>query len=306
LTIHFYKDSIQDLVAQGGPSPADYEWFTTLVSHIHAEYGEGDFTAKDLSSLRSAFGEALSTQTLQGLAFHKRHGYPGDYELIDKVYRNAVTRVRNLASWDRYLHEQPCARAIRNRKTYFQSLLQGLVRQKGPGRPVAVLNVASGSCREVMEFLDRTPKATVRIENVEHHGNAIRYAGALCATYHARIAFHHANAFDFRTNEKYDLIWCAGLFDSLRDRDFCTLFGRYSELLAPEGELVVGNFARNNTSRSAGFTFVLIRLSSEPLGVNLFLHARREGAFLIDCLLPMELGDGELSYQVTAPSLSRA
>ena len=64
------------------------------------------------------------------------------------------------------------------------------------------------------------------------------------------IGFLHKNALRFSTEEKYDLIWCSGLFDYLSDKIAIFLIKRLLGLLNPKGVLCIGNFGLDNPSRS--------------------------------------------------------
>ncbi len=59
-------------------------------------------------------------------------------------------------------------------------------------------------------------------------------------------SFINANIFKYKTTEKYDLIWSAGLFDYLNDRRFIFLLNKLYTYLKPEGVLYVGNFSDQN------------------------------------------------------------
>jgi len=91
------------------------------------------------------------------------------------------------------------------------------------------------------------------------------------------------------------LVWSAGFFDYLNDRLFVCALRRYWRMVAPGGELVLGNFSTSNPSRTymelgrwflfhrtedqlkelalrAGVSPDATRVAQESAGVNLFLH----------------------------------
>ncbi|HLM61975.1 MAG TPA: class I SAM-dependent methyltransferase, partial [Pyrinomonadaceae bacterium] len=131
---------------------------------------------------------------------------------------------------------------------------------------------------------------------VEYDPNAISYASELCREFLPQITFNRANAFKFKTDRKYELIWSAGLFDYFNDKRFKFLLKCLYSFLAPGGELVIGNFSENNPTRNymeilgdwilhhrskkllinlaeeCGVSPDSIRVGEEAEGINLFLH----------------------------------
>ena len=283
---------IERLIQHDGPHESDYPELDAFIQHLHRAVSDGGITPSELADIRSWFGSALSTSTMQGFALAKPHGYAGDFELIDRFYQSYVSPDPQLAAWDRYAQRHAGAQAVRNRKTYFRDLL---LRHAHPDRPIAVLNLASGPGRDVFEFFSHHPHLPVTFDCIEQDANAIRYATELCRPFLQHIAFTAANALRFRPSRRYDIIWSAGLFDYFGDATFVRLLSRLAPALAPGGELVVGNFSEQNPSRSymeffewslqhrsaaqllqlaerAGFSSTQLTIGSEPQGVNLFLH----------------------------------
>ena len=254
----------------------------------------------ELSALRAAFGEALSTtETMQGFAFLKPHGYAGDFEMIDRIYGERITAEPHLAAWDRYFHAQPAPRAVRNRKNYFHALLD---RHVARGRPLRVLNLASGPGRCMAEWLAANPETPASFVCVELDAAAIAHASDLTRHSSDRVTFVRENVLRFSSAERFDLIWAAGICDYFSEQIIVRMVRRFMGLLAPGGELVVGNFSDDNPSRAymefigdwrlhhrsaatlrqiavtAGAPDGAIRVDAEPEGVNLFLHVAAPAA----------------------------
>jgi extracellular factor (EF) 3-hydroxypalmitic acid methyl ester biosynthesis protein len=276
------EELVRGLVARGGPTPSDDAGLEAL---LRDAFG-------GLHHLRRAFGEALSMQTLQGFALHKPHGYAGDYEIIDHIYRGHTTADPHLSNWDRFFQDCGAARAVRNRKAYFHALLRSAL--ASAAGTLRVLNVASGPGRDVWEFFSGGP-ADVIFDCVERDPDAIAYAHGLCSAYAGRIRFNEASVLTFRAEPGYGLVWSAGLFDYFDDRIFRRVLTRLLPAVAPGGELVIGNFSVANPSapymhlldwdlryrsaddlralaRQCGVPNGRIRIGHEPLGINLFLH----------------------------------
>lgn len=244
-------------------------------------------------TLHTLLGEEALRQTLAGFAYRKPHGYAGDFEIIDKTYRQEQHPDPRFAIWDQFHHATTAARAVRNRKTYFKQLLAEV---KRPGQPLQVLNVASGPGRDMFEWYEETGDRTVFFDCVDLDGNAIDYARTLNQRYLYNLHFNQQNIFRFRPQRKYRLIWSAGLFDYFSDEVFVRILRRMKDWVYPGGSIVVGNFSTYNPSQGymilltdwplllrseskltdlalqAGFKRGAITVESEPEGVNLFLR----------------------------------
>lgn len=237
---------LRTLLAKGGPSPCDYpalqEWF----GGVHARTTSGELSSNDLRALREGLGEAVSPGSLQGLAIDQPHGYPGDFEMIDKIYVRYLSPNPRLMLWDAFFQSQPASKAVRNRKSYFHCLLDN---QYALRRPLRVLKLACGPGRSMFEWLSAHKDADLTFDCIELDPNAIRYAAALNEEFSSKIAFQQRNAVRFHPQRQYDLIWAAGLFDYFPDRIFQSVLRRLLPAVANEGELVIGNFSTTNPSR---------------------------------------------------------
>lgn len=240
----------------------------------------------------------LSIDTMQGYAFHKPKGYAGDYEMIDRIYTFWKSGNPTLKVWDEFFHSQEAPIAVRNRKKYFINLASQLEKEKSG--PLRILNIGSGPARDVKEFFDANNWSKIIIDCIELDKDAIEYAKILCAEHLDKVRFINTNIFRYKPNNKYDLIWSAGLFDYFTDSQFVRLLKRLSSFITGTGEIVIGNFSDINPSRlymerfgrwylnhrskealiqlarDAGATSNMIRVDSEELGVNLFLHVNND------------------------------
>lgn len=206
----------------------------------------GQVTSESINALIEAFGDAMSTQTIQGFVSSRPHGYAGDYELIDKIYLQNVSDNLMLAKWDNYFQSTHGARAVRNRKTYFHQLLDQLQQRNSKGR---ILKVAIGPGRSMYEWLCKHPDSMLIFDCLDIDANAIEYAKTLNHQFLDRIQFIHKNALRFKPKQKYDLIWSAGLFDYFDDATFVRLLEKLLPYVNEGGELVVGNFGEYHPSK---------------------------------------------------------
>ncbi len=285
---------LQNLVSKGGPDVHDYYELDAWIADIAEQIKAGKVSQDDLASLRNTLGDALSVATMQGFVFQKPHGYAGDYEIIDRIYRRYVSDHAHLSKWDIYSQEHACAHAVRNRIGYFCQSAGNVISLSGNG---AILNLASGPGWDMLQFYECNPGASVHIVCIEQDQNAVNHASELCRDYLNMITFHVKNALRFQTKKKYHLIWSAGLFDYFDDKVFVFMLKKLGAMVADGGEIVIGNFSTVNPSRAymelfewhlhhrspnslralaieAGFDARQIRIEKESTGVNLFLHIR--------------------------------
>ncbi len=298
-----YVSLVKKLVDQGGPASADFE---TLDNTFRSAAGEIKSSKRPVALtqlIRQALGDAMSAETIQGYGYLKPYGYSGDFKMIDKIYRQDVTPRADLKNWDLYFHAQKAPKAVRNRKQYFIDLVTRL-RQRHPDIELHVLDIASGPCRDVIEYLDQSGDRAIHFHCVDADPHAIAYARDICRHRLDQITFYHKNALRFRSARRFDLIWSAGLLDYFTDRQFVFLIKNLHRQLGTEAELVVGNFHPDNPSRDymeiigdwhltyrsehdlidlarqAGFCLNDIRIGVEPAQVNLFLHLKQGASFL--------------------------
>jgi SAM-dependent methyltransferase len=287
---------MRDLREQGGPDLADFSQFGGVIGQIGQLHRSGKWGPRHSQGLRRMLGPAFSTDTMQGFVYHKPHGYAGDYEIIDRIYQCRVSPNPQLRRWDRLFHELPPAKAVRNRKSFFLAEMEKLYRSK-PG-PIEVLDVASGPCRDVYEYLSQQ-RPRLSITCVDQDQEAIDYASQLLADYADQVTFVKTNALRCRLHREFDLVWSAGLFDYFTDRLFVRGLQSLYRHVRPGGEMLIGNFSPNNMARDymevigewflhhrtaeqlldlaeqAGLEYNHIQVDQEPEGVNLFLRVRR-------------------------------
>ena len=290
-----HANFIRSLVECGGPAPKDYDAFSGWLQLVASEIEAGTLTHEQFDGLLSQYEKVFDIRTMQGFARHKPHGYAGDFEIIDRIYRAHTAPDPSLANWDRYFHAQHAPKAVRNRKNYFIDLVSAAERLHR-NRTFHVLNLGSGPARDLYEYISANAQTRGLFTCVEQDPRAIDYGRQLCHAYLHRIEFRHANVFRFRTNQRYELVWSAGLFDYLSDKAFRALLRRSFDRVGDGGQLVIGNFAPDNptknymelighwqlTYRSAdqlvtlarecGISSSTIDVRQEPEGVNLFLH----------------------------------
>jgi extracellular factor (EF) 3-hydroxypalmitic acid methyl ester biosynthesis protein len=288
------KQRFTEWVENGGPEPHEYEEITAFWTEVQDLKKAGQVSHHDLLAMWSIFGEEGLNSTLQGYVQRRPSGYHGDYQVIDLIYQTHIHPSEKYRRWDEYFQVQAAPKAVRNRKDYFLNLLEQV---KGNQEDrLSVLNLASGPCRDVLEAFQRHGHS-FDFHCVDLDPNAICYAQGLLGDYAPLVQFSCQNVIKYRTEQKYDLVWSAGLFDYLADNFFVNVLSRALSWAVAGGELVIGNFSPRNTTRdymafggwelyhrseddlfqlalAAGAQREKITIDKESEGVNLFLRIR--------------------------------
>ncbi|MGD0278423.1 MAG: class I SAM-dependent methyltransferase [Smithella sp.] len=285
---------LKGLANNGGPSESQYVELGTLFKSINFRRKKGILSDSDIQKAWYELSDVFyTTDTMQGYAVLKPHGYAGDFIIIERIYSGWLSPKSHLVKWDHFFHAQEAPRAILNRKKYFLDILRSL---RARDKKCNVLNIGCGPAQDVVEFL-LEEKTQIFFECVDYDRNAIEYSfnkvqekGLL-----SNVEFHRDNAFRFRPSKQFDLIWSSGLFDYLDDQNFKKLLMKQLAFVRAGGELIVGNFSLDNPTRDymefgnwflhhrspddliimaseCGVPREKIAVKSEPLGVNLFLH----------------------------------
>ncbi|MEM1124209.1 MAG: class I SAM-dependent methyltransferase [Bacteroidota bacterium] len=293
LTVDALVEYIQVLYDCGGPTPVEYEPLNQALNHYRATTPLEDWKAAS-KRVATIYGEDF-IDSIPGHAYLKPFGYAGDFSVIDKMYLQTTSEKPMLTKWDLFYHQHAAAAAVRNRKTFFKNVLKERIANRPDG--CEVLDVASGPCRDLLEFMEENKSKSTHFDCVEADIKAILHATEINAKFLPYITFYNQNIFRFRTEKKYDVIWSAGLFDYFDDRTFTKLVSRLIQYVKPGGELIIGNFAVGNPTEGYMELFLdwylyhrspeqltklaqaagiedasRIRVDQEEAGVNLFMR----------------------------------
>lgn len=282
-----FSELAAEMIAKGGPTEADLPNMRAISEYIL----QADETTK--LTFNEILKPALTLDTLVGWTFLKPHGYAGDFELIDRIHTGYITDVPELRNWDLLYHKLHACIALRNRKGYFNNLVDEIVAEKGV---VKILNLGSGPARDVKEYLDERPNAPVNIDCVDMDVNSIVYAKDLCRDHLDKVRFFEKNVLKLRVEDQYDLVWSAGMFDYFSDKLFSRLVKKYFSFVKEGGQMVLGNISTINEDKgvmevfaqwilhhrsesdltvlvdNSGIEYSKSEVRSEATGVNIFTH----------------------------------
>ncbi len=249
--------------------------------------------------------------------FQKPLGYAGDYEMVNMMLRDPFEGSSVFAKMLNvfFLDIAPCV-AHRNRIVYLNERLKDEVRRVAPtGRSARILNLGCGPAGEIQKFIaeeevadqadlllldfnDETLVHTNKVlEDVRwKHGRKTRIQTVKKSV--NQILKETLKSFAADPGQRYDLIYCAGLFDYLSDRICKRLMGHFYEVLAPGGLLIATNVDISNPNRGLmefisewhlvyrnsqqlkslipdGVRPEDVQLRADATGVNIFIEVRK-------------------------------
>ena len=279
----------------------------------HATRGEWD-------ALREFSQRQLHPLLMQSPWMHRARqkplGYPGDFELMNGLYRNhfngatLFARAVNLA-----FVSTPAAEAVRTRRDLMKRELGKVLDRAAPERPVRILSIAAGPAQEVYEVLQERAQIDGAVEIVlfEQDRRALAFAYARLSRVvkqrwegRVKVVLLHDSikrlllgSTVFPAAGQYDMVYACGLCDYLQRNTWVKLCRTLYGTVAPQGTLYVGNMVPSNPSRwfmelhldwalvyrehaemlelaRAAAPSASLRLCEEPTGVNPFVALTRD------------------------------
>lgn len=199
--------------------------------------------------------------------YQKPLGYAGDYEMVNMILRDPFEGSSMFAKiLNVYILKQAPAEAHRNRVRYLrQKLVEETRRVSRSSQMCRVLNLGCGPAREVSEFLtqdDISDRANLTL--LDFNDETLEFANRTLSD--ARSRARRTTGLQFikksvhqilkeatrpePADTRYDMIYCAGLFDYLSDRICKRLMNYFYDILAPGGLLVATNVDAANPIRN--------------------------------------------------------
>jgi extracellular factor (EF) 3-hydroxypalmitic acid methyl ester biosynthesis protein len=246
--------------------------------------------------------------------YHKPLGYAGDFEMMNMIHRN---RPEGDSLYSRLMHlllvRQWPAESVRNRVTHLQdNIVNETARVARAGRRAKIMNLGCGPAWEIQKFIqEHTLSDQARFRISDFNEKTIHYTGdrlrELARTSGRRVEIDGQvasvqqvlrNALQSKREpaDRFDLIYCAGLFDYLSETTCKALIKFFCDSLEPNGLVIVANMNDSKPFRhfiESILEWHLIYRDStrmrswrpanmkgdstvitEPTSVNLFLHLR--------------------------------
>jgi extracellular factor (EF) 3-hydroxypalmitic acid methyl ester biosynthesis protein len=205
--------------------------------------------------------------------FHKPLGYAGDYEMVNMILRDPLEGsslfAKSVNLW--FLTQAPAV-AHRNRIRHLANRLIEETRQRhSQGQPMRIFDLGCGPAAEVQQFLSRDKLSNhASFTLLDFNDETLTYAGKVLEDLRKRFdrttkidlvkkSVHQVLKEEGKSsiNEaRYDLIYCAGIFDYLSDRICKRLMNIFYSMLQPGGLLIGTNVDVSNPTRN-GMEYLL-------------------------------------------------
>lgn len=207
-------------------------------------------------------------------------GYPGDFEMMTMIYRNADLGSNLFAKCiEHSLLLCPEPTAVRNRPDFILKFINELVKDK-PNQKLSLLSVGSGPAEEVQRLVEVLPQhqlSRLQFTLVDQDNDSLQFAISAIQE-KARNSGKSIEVRLVQQNVKdvikkgvageFDFIYCVGLFDYFSDLLSKATAKRLLHSLKPGGKLIIGNFDVSTPNRygmSLVFDWDLIYRSPDDL-----------------------------------------
>jgi len=197
-----------------------------------------------------------------GWSLKKPYGYAGDFKIMDDIYKNNPTTTGFDRLFDNYYQMSSICVAVRNRKEDFKRLITDFIKEKRGRTSIRIMDLASGSCREVRELLSSGILDNKRIifDCYDIEEKAMEYARSLLGSVH-NVNFYKENVLRLaaaknigtRIDKRYDFIYATGLFDYFNHKVSVRLISNLKKLLKPGGVIAVANVRDKFSNPSVHF-----------------------------------------------------
>jgi len=221
------------------------------------------------SELWNAAGDWLARGWLLNRARTKPRGYAGDYEMLLRIFANAMCIDPMGRLFDRYFQAEAAPQAVRNRMRMMAEWIGETVQRRGGGggeenaaarTKIAIVGSAFGpELRAALLAMDESARRTVRATLLDLDPAALEFAREQLAPLLRAEQLEVSNMNLFRMPERprlaaelagTQLLLCPGLFDYLDDEAAARMLRCLAGQLAPGGRLIVFQFAPHNPTRA--------------------------------------------------------
>ncbi len=204
-----------------------------------------DFIRQVRVKFRELTNDILSKSYCYNRARTWPQGYQGDYKTLETAYRS-VPLSEGLGYYlDKHFFNATVAVAVKNRLRMLEEILRDeIFKRMNP----KVLNIACGSCRELMSLVPEIQNSNAKLTCIDMDNDSLSFAQSRLSYTGIlpQIKFYKYNAlrlFDYETAEtelgRQDIIYSVGFYDYLETEFLTKLFESLYKLLNENGCMII-------------------------------------------------------------------
>ncbi len=232
-----------------------YKEVTMAISDVLESCEEFESEVRDEKIIRDSrvrFMEKTNSILSKSYLINRARTWPqgqqGDYKTLEYAYKNTPLSKGIGYYLDLYLLNRDLGDAVRNRIMQLKELLRTELLQR---QNLSILNIACGSCREVIELAPVIEKSKAKVTCIDIDNDALSFAAdrlsftSISPLFSNQVKLQKYNAlrmFDHELNTsefgKQDIIYSVGFFDYLESDFLARLFRSLYDLLNPGGKLI--------------------------------------------------------------------
>lgn len=219
----------------------------SCVSCLEAEKEAGEALKALQVIFRDEIEPWFSQSWYMHRAFTKPRGYPGDFEILEGIYDQAIYASSGIGRLlDYYFLDTDLARAVMGRKNYCISVLE---KHLSTYTEPTILDIACGPCRELREINKGLIGKPFHFHGIDNDQDALAHAAKKSVEAgipEENLNFTKQNVLrlinpdnNIRLYGKYDLIYSVGLYDYLPDDILIRILNGTLAMLKEKGEYLV-------------------------------------------------------------------
>jgi SAM-dependent methyltransferase len=216
----------------------------------------------ELSQLKSAFRNSTFKWFMQSYcirrSYDKPQGYAGDFDIIDRIYRNAPTGKNIGLALDKYYLDNVGSHAMRSREIFIVEKVSSFIqnRKTEKNKQLSVIDIGSGPGRDIKDIFDIT--GPIKAVLIDRDQEALNYSEKVLSQYKNNITFKQVNLLRIMAGERFnaekfgthDLVMCIGLYDYLDHETSIRLTRSLYPMLKKDGTMIISNWDVSNPSRT--------------------------------------------------------
>lgn len=248
---HIMKKDILDSVydeLKFGDAQKGMEALFVVLKEYKNKSSPQDWQSFVQSCLLHPLKELVHTDPFTRRSFEKPRGYPGDAVLLDMIYFPEKTDINGEPEKGKkifkYTTNAPACKAVRYRKGYLAEIIDETAERVAKAK---IMSVACGHLREA-EISSAVKNNSIGVLiALDYDQESLKQIYASHARDGSCVKPLHMSIQDLLQGkasfaDKYDLIYCAGLYDYLNQNTAKKLTSLLFNMLQPEGLLLVANF----------------------------------------------------------------